>query len=242
MNAYNRGLIRRIARLEVLADRHFWGRQIQRAAFDKWQYDGCFAPLANVCLIILYGSPRMKEPLTEAWQRSLTTVLSEFPGFADNRRASPFYPESALLIARDFRTYVLPRLPGADDNDKLYRVLSNGPLWLLWHAHADESCRQLGLKIPDLSRMRHFARDAWYLEILPEGPFELRKLPADEYKPVGAKKTKRRALESQDERTTRELGRAYRVQVVRRLLVDAFNEKVARGEIKIPPYSPFPSR
>jgi hypothetical protein len=240
MNAYNSGRKRRIAHLEVLAHRQFMDRQTRLAAINKMLRDAFFARLATVCLIIRYGAPRMKEPLAEAWQRSMTTLLSEFPGFAENGCASPFDRESALLIARDFRTYVLPRLPGADDNDKVYRVLRDGPQWLLWHAHVDQNCRNLGIKVPRVSSMRHFARDAWYFQ-LPKGPFELRKWRADEHNPVVAKKAKRRALESQDERTLRELARAHRVVFVRRLIVDAFNEQVARGEIKLPPNGGYPS-
>jgi hypothetical protein len=264
MNA-SRGLMRRITRLEVLADRHFRHLQTKEAAEYKMVHDGCFAPLANVCLIILYGTPRMEEPLAQAWRRSLTTLLWEFPGFAENGCASPFKSESALLIASDFRAHVLPRLPGADDNDKMYRVLRNGPQWLLWHAHVDKGCRVLGLKAPDVSSMRHFARDGWRLDVLPEGPFELRKLHADEHEPAAAKKFELHdwefkderamqelvraiakkfepgALQSQDQRTLRELARAYRVLVVKMHLTRAFKEAVARGDIKIPTHRPYPS-
>lgn len=237
---YSRGRMRRIAHLEALADRRFQHQQTRRTAFDKRLHDGCFAVLANICVIILYGTPRINEPLGEAWKRSLTALLSEFPGFAGKGCVSPFHSEAdALLIACDFRTYLLPRLPGADDSDKVYRVLSNGPQWLLWHAHADECCRTLGGNVPDLSRMRHFSRGDWYLGVLPEGSFELRELRADEHKPAPPKKTERGALASPDERSLREQVRACRVQAIRRLLVKEFNEKVARGEIDIPPYNPF---
>ena len=72
--------MRRIAHLEALADRRFQHQQTRRTAFDKRLHDGCFAVLANICVIILYGTPRINEPLGEAWKRSLTALLSEFPG------------------------------------------------------------------------------------------------------------------------------------------------------------------
>ena len=95
MSAVSRGTLRRIARLEAVADRRFQTQQLDQAEYKKRVRDGSFLIIANVCLIALYGTPRIDEPLTEAWIRSLKTLLQEFPGFAENGRANPFSVERA---------------------------------------------------------------------------------------------------------------------------------------------------
>jgi len=84
-------------------------------------------------------------------------------------------------------------LPGADDNDKMYRVLKNGPKWLLWHTHADSSAGFADLKVPNIRGMRRFARGHFLLRTLPEGPFEQRVGHADKTKSAAAKRPKRDA-------------------------------------------------
>ena len=83
MTAASRGKLRRIARLEARADRRFRSQQLAEAEYQKSMREGGFLIIASVCLIALYGTPRIDEPLTEAWIRSLKTLLQEFPGFAE---------------------------------------------------------------------------------------------------------------------------------------------------------------
>jgi hypothetical protein len=234
---------RKLRCLEAVADRRFHSQQLYQAEYQKNIRDGSFLIIASVCLIALYGTPRIDEPLAEAWTRSLKTLLQEFPGFAENGRATPFNFQEAAVIAGDFRKYVLPRLPGADENKKIYRVLAKAPQWLLWHTNVDRSCAACGIKVPDVSSMQRFARDLWFLGILPPGPFELRVPPrADATKP--AKGPKRRAPGRP--KTTHQGLREFRVQVIRIVLIADFQKKAAEafkngslGE-RPPRFPPFP--
>jgi hypothetical protein len=219
--------LRRIARLEVLADRHFQSQQLYQAERQKSVRDGGFVTIASVCLIALYGTPRIDESLVEAWKRALETLLQQFPDFARNGRANPFNFAAAEIIAGDFRKYVLPRLPGADDNKKIYRVLANAPQWLLWHTNVDRSCAACGIKVPDVSNMQRFDRGLWFLGILPPGPFELRVPRADASKP--AKGPEPRSPAPPPRKTTHQGLRAFRVQVIRNVLIADFQEKAAEA-------------
>jgi hypothetical protein len=210
-----------------VADRRFQSEQLAEAECKKRVRDGGFVIIANVCLISLYGTPRIDESLVEAWKRSLKTLLREFPGFAKNGRANPFNFAAAEIIAGDFRKYVLPRLPGADDNKKIYRVLANAPEWLLWHTNMDRSCAPCGIDVPDVSNMQRFARDLWFLGILPPGPFELRVSRADVTKP--AKGPERKVSAPPPRMTTHERIRAVRVRFIRNYLVADFQEKAAEA-------------
>ena len=217
--------LRRIARLEALADRRFQSEQLDRGERLKNARDGSFVIIANVCLIARYGAPRTDELLTEAWKRCLETLLRKFPGFAKNGRANPFNFAAAAVIALDFRKYVLPRLRGTDDNDKIYRVLADAPQWLLWHTYADKSCASCGIEVPDISNMLGFARGFWFLGILPPGPFELRAR-------VDATRTrgpKREGPGPPRVKTRHELLGAARVLAIRNYLVDDFQAKLAEG-------------
>jgi hypothetical protein len=227
MTVVSRGKLRRIAHLEARVDRLFQSEQLAQAEYKKRVRDGSFLIIANVCLIALYGTPRIDESLMEAWKRSLKTLLRKFPGFAKNGRATPFNFQAAAVIARDFHKYVLPRLPGADDNDKIFPVLADAPQWLLWHTHADESCAPCGIDVPDVSNMQRFARDLWFLGILPPGPFELRVPRADATKP--AKGPEYRAPMPPPPKTTHEGLSAFRVRVIRNILVADFQEKAAEA-------------
>jgi hypothetical protein len=225
MNAVSR---RRIARLEAVADRRFQSQQLAEAEYPKNIHDGSFLIIASVCLIALYGTPRIDERLTEAWTRSSKKLLQEFPDFAENGRANPFSVESEpnAVIARDFLKYVLPRLPGADDNKKIYRVLAAAPQWLLWHTNVDWSCAACGIKVPDVSSMQRFDRGLWCLGILHQGPFDQQPvLRTDASKP--AKGPERRAPPGP--KTTHQVIREFRVRVIRNVLIANFQEKAAEA-------------
>ena len=226
MSAVSRGKSRRIARLEVLADRRFRSEQLAKAEYQKRVRDGSFLTIASACLIVLYGTPRIDEPLAEAWIRSLKTLLHEFPGFAENGRATPFDFLGAAVVAGDFRQYVLPRLPGADENKKICRVLASAPQWLLWHANVDRSCAAYGIKVPDVFSMQRFDRGPWFLGILHQGPFDQQRvLRTDASKP--AKGLEHRV--SHRLKTTHQALRAFRVQTIRNFLIADFQEKAAEA-------------
>jgi hypothetical protein len=229
MRANSGGKLRRIARLEALADRRFQSEQLDRGEREKIARDRSFIITTNVCLISRYGKPRIEESLLEAWKRSLKPLLRDFPGFASNGRANPFNFDAAAVIARDFRKYELPRLPGTDDNDKIYRILAAAPRWLLWHTYTDKSCARCDIKVPDVTKMQRFARGFWFPGILPPGPFELRVAPDDETKPTAAKGSERQASLPPRIKTTHDFIREVRIRFIRKILVGDFQEKLAEG-------------
>jgi hypothetical protein len=231
--------MRRIARMEVVVEQPFRERQLGQAAWDKFHRDCSRVAISNLALLVLYGAPQIKEPLTAAWARSLKTLHSEFPNFADNGCATPFAYRCAPLITCDFRKFILPRLPGADDNAKISRVLADSPTWLLWYANADRSAAYLDLPVPDLRSMQRFARGRWHFRILPSGAFERRKWRADKTK----KSAPKQPGDDQPPVPTRhEMSRALRVQVIRKLLAHYFQQRVAEGKELIPdnPWHPLP--
>ena len=83
-----------------------------------------------------------------------------------------------IYIAKYFRRYFLPDLPGADEIEKFSLILKEAPPWLLWFTNADVEAYILGIELPDLSEVSCFARGKRLIDHLPTGPFELRPLPA----------------------------------------------------------------
>jgi hypothetical protein len=246
MNAYRGGILRRIARMEAKADRRFQAEQLDQAEQKQRRADGSFIIIANVCVITLYGNPRLDESLEEAWKRALATLLQQFPNFARNGRAHPFNFAAAAVIADDFRKYVLPRLPGADDNERIYRVLARAPKWLLWHTHADLACGYLDMKVPNVSAMQRFERDGWFLGILPPGPFEQRIRHADPATAIAAKRPERHYLVPPPIETAHERRRAARILLIRAVLEVVYQmnwtEGYNNGSIRIRPprFGPMP--
>jgi hypothetical protein len=134
--------------------------------------------------LILYGDPKVGEPLTCAWQRCLESNVwkvcrEKHPQTVElgHAKDSPFDDQGARSIAQYFREYILPELPGADERAKLNAVLAKAPPWLLWFTHAEFPVLLLGLKLPDLSSMSRFARRNGFGYHLPDGAFERRWLP-----------------------------------------------------------------
>jgi hypothetical protein len=242
MRVYGSKTLRQIARFEVLADRGFKERQLRRAAGAKFYGDRSLVAISNLALLILYGAPQLKEPLTEAWKRTLNTLRLEFPNFADNGRASPFTFLSAPVVADDFRKFILPRLPGAQDNAKISRVLAKAPKWLLWHAHADINADYLDLRVPKLLSMRRFARGPWFIGILPSGPFEQRIRRVDETKKTTAKQPSDDPPAARGIKTRHELTRAARVEYARILFEQDFSTRIAEGKESVPDniFYPYP--
>jgi hypothetical protein len=179
---------RQIARLEELAQPYLKRRrqyEDERVAVIRKQV---FVPVANIALLILHGDPKIDEPLLAAWERCRESVAwqscrEKHGGFDENggEQGTPFHVISAPRIARYFRKYFLPDLPGADETEKLSAVFEIAPPWLLWFTYGDVFARILGVKLPDLSSVNRFARGEFHLYELPDGPFECLPLPDGVY-------------------------------------------------------------
>jgi hypothetical protein len=181
----SRTRLRQIARLErrALPDIERKRQYEEDKAASRREY--AFRIAANIALIILYGDPRIGEPLAEAWRRCLQSPAwkacrAKHPDYIGRYRRDeegPFYMEGVSGIAKYFRTYFLPELPGADETEKLNAVFAKAPTWLLWFTHADVIGAVLGLKVPDLSSKARFGRPSLTLVQLPDEAFEWRRLP-----------------------------------------------------------------
>ena len=104
-----------------------------------------------------------------------------FDGLSGMYIATPFDSLGVMYIAKYFRSYFIPDLPGADETEKLNAIFEKAPLWLLWFTHGDVYGSILGLKLPDFTSARRFARREFkWFGGLPEGPFDWRPLPQGE--------------------------------------------------------------
>jgi hypothetical protein len=174
---------RQVARLEKLAQPYIKRRQESWAKSLAFLRKEAFIGVANLSLLILYGEPKIDEPLLNAWERCRESAewracREKHGGFDEYGRenGTPF-DWSAVRIAEYFRKYFMPELPGADDTEKLDAIMERAPPWLLWFTYGDVMARVLGLKLPDLSRVNRFARGEFRCSALPEGPFERHLLP-----------------------------------------------------------------
>jgi hypothetical protein len=145
-----------------------------------------FIKVANIAILVRYGDPHIGEPLRSAWQRCLQSpawraLRAERPDalvIRDyNQEATPFSEAGARVLAEYFRRWILPDLSGADATEKLNRLLSKTPPWLLWFTHGDTAGIVLGLKVPDPFDRRRYARPSGGKPYLPEESFAWRLLP-----------------------------------------------------------------
>ncbi len=182
--------LRQVARLEKRALPYIERKRRLAEERKASAREKAFVTVANLALLILYGAPKIGEPLTCAWQRCLQSeawkACREKPlPPRRGRRAidfdeeddNPFDDEGARSVAQYFRVCFLPELPGADETEKLNAVFAKAPAWLLWFTHGEVPVLSLGLKLPDLSGMSRFGRPDDLRRYLPDGAFELRRLP-----------------------------------------------------------------
>jgi hypothetical protein len=175
---------RQVARLEKRALPYIERKRRYAKEREASRRESNFVIPANLALLILYGDPRIGEPLTYAWRRCVESKEwkacrkkhPDYIGTYGRDEEGPFTGWAAKHIAQYFRKYLLPELPGADETEKLNAVFTEAPAWLLWFAHAEWPILGLGFKLPDLSSMSRFARPD-LSDCLPDGAFEWRRLP-----------------------------------------------------------------
>jgi hypothetical protein len=140
-----------------------------------------------LALLVRYGNPRLGEPLSCAGGRVAKSEFWElfsqkFPPDrtilpANFEYSFPFTRDQVMIIGDELRHVSIATFPGADEKEKLNRVLRSAPPWLLWFTFADYSAKLLGLSLPDLSTVRGFERSkeifqGWWG--LPHGAYECR--------------------------------------------------------------------
>ena len=155
---------------------------------------GAVGHAASLAFLIRYGDPRVGEPLSCAWQRFMDTdvwkqyrdkwnelkigrLRDDWKGYD---RILPFDRDGVFILSMELRHELLERFSGSNEKEKLEKVFESAPPWLVWFAFGDFTAKLLGLPMPDLSTVMHFARSKkdfanWYG--LPRGAFESRPWP-----------------------------------------------------------------
>jgi hypothetical protein len=175
---------RQATRLECLTESYLRPREKADSRFQEMVRNTAFIHTANLSALILYGNPKIDEPLSFAWRRCLEsaewqTRREKFGGWDEYGRdtcGDPFVSFGAARIAEYFRKYFLPRLPGTDEVEKFSLIFKQAPAWLLWFTYGDANAQILGIELPNLSTVNRFVRDPqnFLRDKLPTGPFECR--------------------------------------------------------------------
>jgi hypothetical protein len=173
---------RRTAQLERLAKAYLRPREKADSGFEESVRKDAFVHTANLCALILYGDPKIDEPLSFAWRRCLESAewqkrREKYGGWDEYGRdtcGDPFVSFGARRIAKYFREHFLPDLSGPDEAEKFSLIFKKAPAWLLWFTYGDANARILGVKLPNLSTVQRFGRDLrnFGSDKLPVGPFE----------------------------------------------------------------------
>jgi hypothetical protein len=181
---------RQIARLEKRALPHIKQRQGIAQQLLKVRR-GAITHATVLALLVRYGNPQLGEPLSCACARVTESELwvlfrQKFPPdrtiYPDDFEYSfePFTRDRVTIIGDALRHVSIATFPGANEKEKLNRVLRSAPPWLLWFTFADYSAKLLGLSLPDLSTVSRFERSkeifhGWWG--LPQSAFERRPWP-----------------------------------------------------------------
>jgi hypothetical protein len=116
--------------------------------------------------LVLYGEPKLDEPLALAWQRCLTLVDVKSPG------ANHYVDFAEALLFRRLMT----DLPGENETEKFKYTLSKAPIWLLRFTSAKVTAYLIGIACPDLSAAPAWGRvglkDARNWPLLPQGTLQ----------------------------------------------------------------------
>lgn len=173
-----RARFRQTARLERLAEAYLRPKEQADSRIEEMVRDHAFRHTANLSALILYGGPKIDEPLSIAWRRCWESAEWPQPEKFDDvygERDSPF-GFGAARVANLFRKNLLPGLAGGDEAEKFGLIFRKAPPWLLWFTYGDLNAEILGIKVPDLSTVHRFVRDPrnFMNDYLPPGPFECR--------------------------------------------------------------------
>jgi hypothetical protein len=179
-----RARFRQTARLERLAEGYLRPREKADSGSVELVREFALIHTANLSALILYGDPKIDEPLLFAWKRCLESAewqrrREKYGGWDEYGRdtcGDPFVDLGAERIAKYFRKYFLPDVPGSDEVEKFGLIFENAPPWLLWFTYGDVNAQILGIKLPDLSAVNRYIRDPRNFgnDQLPPGPFECR--------------------------------------------------------------------
>ncbi len=185
----NRSRSKKVARLNKLELPYLKARTEMEERWVKMRRE-CVSHATILAFLIRYGNPEEGEPLSSACQR--VTESQAWKDCLENiipRRCKyipfeePFAPYDRCTVwqlGEPLRHAVISSFPGSNEKAKLNATFKSAPAWFIWHTFADYTAAVLGLEIPDLSKVAHFARsreafDRW--RGLPRDAFERRPWP-----------------------------------------------------------------
>ena len=124
-----------------------------KAKRDEEDAPGGWARLhaVEVAAVVLYGEPKITEPLSEANSRMREKLVKQFAAAADEWHLRKTGEKANHLMREGLcQLRMFYALPGADDNLKFERVFSKAPVWLLKFAGIEWDAKLLGFKLPKL--------------------------------------------------------------------------------------------
>jgi hypothetical protein len=105
----------------------------------------------EVAAVVLYGEPKIAEPLSVAQLRMQEKLDRQFAVAADEywirQRGEKADP---IIRGRLCQNLMFDALPGADVNLKFERIFSKAPVWLLNFTGIEWDAKLLGFKLPKL--------------------------------------------------------------------------------------------
>jgi len=105
----------------------------------------------EVAAVVLYGEPKIAEPLREANSRMREKLVKQFAAAADECWLRQTGEKADPLIRGVLcQKLMFDALPGADDNLKFERIFSKAPVWLLHFTGIEWDAKLLGFKLPKL--------------------------------------------------------------------------------------------
>jgi hypothetical protein len=131
----------------------------------------------EVAAVVLYGEPKIAEPLSAACSRMQEKLDKQFAAAADERWLRQT-GEKANPVMRGLlcQKLMFDALPGANDNLKFERIFSKAPVWLLHFTGIEWDAKLLGFKLPKLvgapalGKEARLDRNQW--PFLPEGTID----------------------------------------------------------------------
>jgi hypothetical protein len=132
----------------------------------------------QVAAVVLYGEPKIEEPLGIAWSRVEEKLAKKFAAAAKESWIREFEEELHPIDRARFLYVPLmfDKLPGGNDNLKFERIFSEAPAWLLKFTAVEWDAKLLGFKLrklvgtPALGRDARLNRNKW--PFLPTGTFD----------------------------------------------------------------------
>jgi hypothetical protein len=105
----------------------------------------------QVAAVVLYGEPKIAEPLSVARLRMQENLDKQFAAAADEYWSRQLGGKVPPTVRRTFYPVLMfDALPGTDANLKFEQIFSTAPVWLLNFTGIEWDAKLLGFKLPKL--------------------------------------------------------------------------------------------